>query len=386
MRGSIIRRSKGKKLYTLVLDLGPDPETGKRRQKWISHRGDRRSAETRLNELMTEASGGTFVDATKITVGTYLGEWLAAYKAQLRPNSYTRYKGIIDNNLLPSSIAKLPLQRLRPTHIEAYYSEALAAGTSASTLNLHHCVLHRALGRAVRDRLISTNPAANLEGRPRRSRGKSEDARIHCWSAGEAKAFLKAATEAGAQPAALYTLAIDSGMRKGELCGLRWEDVDLDAAKVRVVQQLLSAAVGDGGKLVVGPTKSGAVRTITISSDTAALLRAHRKAQRELMMQHRDTYRDFGLVFAREDGHPLPMNNMGQREYARLIEAAKVRPIKFHGLRHTCATLLLQSGQPVHVVSERLGHSKVSMTMEVYAHVLPDMQADAARAIGEILS
>ena len=112
-------------------------------------------------------------------------------------------------------------------------------------------------------------------------------------------------------------------------------------------------------------------------------------------MANRDRYHDHGLVFAKEWsdvrkrddvlGQPLQMNNLGQREYAKLIKAAGVRTIKFHGLRHTCATLLLQAGQPVHVVSERLGHSKVSMTMEVYAHVLPDMQQDAATKLGALL-
>jgi integrase len=103
------------------------------------------------------------------------------------------------------------------------------------------------------------------------------------------------------------------------------------------------------------------------------------------MMQRRPTHNDFGLVFTRDDGEPLLMNNLGQREYAALIKAAHVKAIKFHGLRHTCATLLLQAGQPIHVVSERLGHAKVSMTLEVYAHVLPDMQADAADALGALL-
>jgi integrase len=174
-------------------------------------------------------------------------------------------------------------------------------------------------------------------------------------------------------------------MRKGELCGLKWEDVDLDARKVRGVRQLASPQLGEDGQPVFGPTKTGRVRTITIDSETAALLREHRKTQREAMMQRRSAHQDFGLVFTRDDGEPLLMNNLGQREYAKLITAAGVKAIKFHGLRHTCATLLLQAGTPVHVVSERLGHSKVSMTLEVYAHVLPDMQNDAAAALGALL-
>jgi integrase len=174
-------------------------------------------------------------------------------------------------------------------------------------------------------------------------------------------------------------------MRKGELCGLRWEDVELEAGKVRVVHQLLSASLTDAGEAVFGPTKTGKVRTITVGANTVALLREWRKAQREEKMAHRDNYHDLGLVFTKVDGTPMQINNFGQREYAALIRAASVRPIKFHGLRHTCATLLLQAGTPIHVVSERLGHAKVSMTMEVYAHVLPDMQRDAAATMTALL-
>jgi integrase len=146
---------------------------------------------------------------------------------------------------------------------------------------------------------------------------------------------------------------------------------------------------------VFGPPKTGRSRTVTIAAETLELLKAHKKHQAEVKMANRATYKDFGLVFAKEwgdvrthvdvIGQPLRANNLGQREYAKLIKAAEVRPIKFHGLRHTCATLLLQAGQPVHVVSERLGHAKVSMTMEVYAHVLPGMQDEAARRIGRLL-
>jgi integrase len=213
----------------------------------------------------------------------------------------------------------------------------------------------------------------------------------HAWTATEARAFLQAAREAGPQPAAFYALALDSGARKGELCGLSWGNLDLDAATMRIVQQLLAP----GAEPTFGPTKTGKPRAVALAPETVELLRANRKQQREVMMANRTTYRDLGLVFAKQWpdlqrsgemlGYPLQMNNLGQREYAQLIKAANVRAIRFHGLRHTCAALLLQARQPVHVVSERLGHTKVSMTMGVYAHVLPDMQRDAAATLGALL-
>lgn len=193
------------------------------------------------------------------------------------------------------------------------------------------------------------------------------------------------------QPAAFYTLALDSGMRKAELCGLPWTDLDLDAGTVRITRQLTKP----GPAPTFGPTKTGAARTVAIGRDTVELLRTHKRHQAELKMANRTVYQDFGLVFAKEWpdvqtrdatlGHPLQMNNLGQREYSKLLKAAKVRTIKFHGLRHTCATLMLANGVPPKVVQERLGHSKVAMTMDVYAHVLPTMQADAAALLGGLL-
>jgi integrase len=388
MRGSIRQRSRGSWRIRIDAGVGAD---GKRQQKSITVRGTRKQAESRLTDLLKALDGGTFIEPNKLTLGEWLTEWLnASGKPRVRPASYTRYEGIINNNLLSAPLASIPLQKVRPSHVEQYYADQRQTGLSASTLTLHHTILHSALRKAVRDRLIPVNPAIDLEGKPRRAHGR-DDARKHAWTADEARRFLLTAKATGTQPAAFYAVALDSGVRKGELCGLRWSDVDLESGKIRVVQQLLTP----GPSPVFGPTKTGKVRTIALSSETVNLLKAHKKHQAEVKLANRTVYHDHGLVFAKEWsdvrkreeclGQPLQMNNLGQREYATLVKAANVRAIKFHGLRHTCATLLLQAGTPVHVVSERLGHAKVSMTMEVYAHVLPDMQREAASAIGSLL-
>lgn len=397
MRGMIKERYPGS--WYVILNVAKetvtDPATGKTKtrwkQKWIKAGTRKKHAEAKLADLLKEVKDDAFIDTSNTTVGEWLPKWFGIAKGGFRENTATRYKGIIDNALLTSPVASIPLQKLRASHLEAYYATA-AAKLSASTLQLHHTVIHQALRKAVKDGLMRTNVAIDLDGRPRRAnKGRGDEARQHAWTGAEARAFLDAAKAAGAQPAAFYALAIDSGMRKGELGGLKWENVDLEASKVKVVEQLL----GGGDEPRWGPTKTGRSRTISLGAETVNLLRVHRKHQRELMMANRATYHDFGLVFSKQWsdvrkrgeylGQPLQLNNIGQREYTKLIKAAGVRRIKFHGLRHTCATLLLQARTPVHVVSERLGHSKVSMTMEVYAHVLPDMQQDAAVALGAVL-
>jgi integrase len=160
---------------------------------------------------------------------------------------------------------------------------------------------------------------------------------------------------------------------------------------MRIVQQLLKP----GPEPVFGPPKTGRPRTISLAGETTRLLAAHKRHQAEVKLKNRRAYHDFGLVFAKDYadlerpgemlGHPLQINNLGQRDFAKIIKQTELRPIKFHGLRHTCASLLLQAGQPIHVVSERLGHSQVTMTLEVYAHVLPNMQQAAADRLNAIL-
>ena len=184
---------------------------------------------------------------------------------------------------------------------------------------------------------------------------------------------------------------LDSGARKGELCGLRWSDVDLDAGTVTYVRQLTKA----GRTPVFGPIKNDTPRTVVLSAATIALLREHKRAQAAIKMANRKAYHDLGLVFAKEWGHlhghadslglPLQANNMGQHEFARIIKAAGVPPITIHGLRHTCATLLLKAGVPPQVVQQRLGHRGIDVTLGIYAHALPSMQQDAAQRLGALL-
>ena len=231
MRGSITQRSRGS--WSLILDLGyePDAKTGKlrRKQKWHTFRGSRKKAEEKLTELLETVRTGQYVDPTKTTLGEWLSDWIdVSVKPTVRPASYVRYKGVIDNYVMQAPIAAIPLQKLRTSHIEAYY-----ASVPAGSRPVHHTVLRRALRKATKERLISINPAVDLDHAPRRQKTPDADARVNCWSALEAKTFLAAAKSTGPQAAALYTVAIDSGARKGELCGLAWEHVDFETGSIR---------------------------------------------------------------------------------------------------------------------------------------------------------
>jgi integrase len=336
-----------------------------------------------------DAGRGEFVTPSKVTLGEWLTEWLekAVKPPARRPGTYDTYRHIVNGHVRTSFLSRIPLQQLKASDLKRYYVElTLSVATKAQ----HHAMLHSALKAAVLDGVVSRNVATLVIGKPRVQR-TADDIIQQCWNRDDARAFLDAARNAGPQLAALFTLAIETGMRKGELCGLKWADVDFTGGKIRIVRQLISP----GPDITFGPPKNGQPRTLDVSADTMQLLRTPRQAQAEMKMRHRASYHDFDLVFAkewgdlhkREDslGRPLQKNNIGQREFARILKAAHVRPITFHGLRHTCATLLFEAGVPAKVIQERLGHKRIEITLAIYTHVLPSMQRDAAARLGALL-
>jgi integrase len=390
MRGHIRKRYKDS--WSIILDIGyqtvPDTGQQKRVQKWFTVQGTKRDAERKLTELLHNLHRGEYVEPSKMTVGEWLSEWLetAIKPPNKRLRTYETYQSVIERHLKPA-LGHIRLQQLKPTDLKRYYN---GSALSPTTLEQHHTLLHSALKAAQLQGLVQRNVASLVVGKPHRPEGH-EDVLQHCWEAEEARQFIAAAKVLGPQPAAFYTLALDTGARKGELCGLKWTDLDLDAGMVAIVRQLIKP----GPTPVFGPPKNGTTRTIPIAAQTAALLRRHKAHQSEMKLANRIKYHDHGLVFAKEWehlqwhgdtlGHPLPLNSLGQQEYARVIGQASVRPIKFHGLRHTCATLLLQAGVPIKVVQERLGHKQISITLDIYAHALPSMQQDAAAKLAALL-
>jgi integrase len=391
MRGSLLQR--GPKTWLIRLEFGyvPDPTTGKpkRVQKTETFHGSRRAAERRLNALTTDVQDGSYIAPDKRTVALWLSEWvdLAIKPPRRTQRAYDTYQSVLATHLMPG-LGHYRLQELRSIHIEAFL--ATKTTLAPATLEKIFTVLSSALKAAVNNRLVARNEAAFIANKPRGPEQSAADR--NCWTAQEAASFLAVARAAGSQPAALWALALDSGMRKSELAGLFWIDLDLVGGRVQVRRQLLSG----GAEPVFIPTKGKRSRTIEIAAETVDLLKAHKAHQATLKMRYRDAYRDVGLVFAKEPseagrraadvlGTPLAVNNLGEREFAGLVTAAGVSKISIHGLRHTCATLLLAAGVPWHVVQRRLGHNDASTTLDVYSHVLPDQQRDAARRLAALL-
>ncbi|MDP9479759.1 MAG: site-specific integrase, partial [Actinomycetota bacterium] len=264
------------------------------------------------------------------------------------------------------------------------YGDKARSGLSAATVKKIHVVLRKALAQAVSDGLIPRNAADGVKT-PRPSAPGEE---IRPLDPGECAAFLEAAS--GERLEALYVVAVHCGLREGELLALKWDDVNLDAAKpVLLVRRTLTRGEDGRGWVVGASTKSGKGRRVRLTRQATAALKDHRKRQLEermLAKPGRGLWRDSNLVFPTETGSLLNPSNLRNRSFRRIKARSGVRDdLRFHDLRHTCATLLLGEGVNAKVVSEMLGHASITITLNTYSHVLPDMQDSAADAMESAL-
>ena len=385
-RGSLIDRGGGTYLIRVstgrLVSSKTNPSKRVRERLVETFHGTETAAQKRLTALLKQKDDGQTVMPSKITVAWYCDLWLSIKSSKLAANTVDRYTSIIRDYVTPSPLGALPIQKVRVSDLERYFG-ALQPKLTDSTQTLHVAVLMQSFEKAEIDNVIVASPFGKFRtNKPSRKRtgDRAIDLQQRCWTLPEVHAFLARATTAGPRQAAMYAFALDSGARKGEILGLRWADVAFDKKSVTVRQQLLKI----GETPTFGPTKTGKQRTITLAPETVALLKAWKQRQAQIHMAHADVWQDYDLVFADDFGRPLNKANIGQREFEPLVKEACVKVIRFHDMRHTCASHLLLAGEPPLVVKERLGHAKVTMTLEVYAHCMPDSQQSAASTISRL--
>lgn len=366
MRGHVRRRGN---LWCAVYDL-PKDATGRRRQKWMSGFKTRREAQVALTEILSSLSTGTHVEPSAQTTGDFLDAWFAATSATRRTSTNATYRSVISAHLSPR-IGSIRLQALSAPTLNALYSDLLASGSSASTVRYVHAVLRRALKDAVRWNLVARNVAEAADP-PRLTRRQSRT-----WSARELQAFLQHVRSNRLYAA--YVLAATTGMRRGEVLGLRWQDVDLDTGRVSVSQTLV--AVSRDVHFSEPKTARGR-RNVALDVTTRDALREHRDPQ----IRERESveYVDHDLVFAHEDGTALNPEAFSDA-FRRQVKRAGLPPIRLHDLRHTHATLALSAGVHPKVVSERLGHASVAFTLDQYSHAIPALQETAADLVASLV-
>ncbi len=370
MRGHIERRGKG---WTVLIDAPRDPITGKRRQKRISA-PTKREVEVLAAAFIASVERGEFADAGRLSVREYLDQWLAGVEQKLRPSTHRRYSDLMRKHVVPV-VGNVKLDKLSPLQVQRLYADRLDAGLSPTTVHQIHNILHRSLKQAIRWGLLTRNPTESVDApRPVNPECKT-------WNAEQTAAVLAVAEDDDLE--ALWRLALMCGLRRGELLGLQWQDIDL-AQRTLAVRRTLSR--GKGGVWVLGEPKTArGRRSIALPASCIESLRRHRTRQLEHRLKLGDLWHDHGFVFTNGTGGPLHVNSLVNR-FRRLIISVGVPPIRFHDLRHTCATLHLAGSAHPKVVQELLGHSDVGITLNRYIHVSPHMQRHAAEMIDALLS
>jgi integrase len=367
--GSITRRKDG--LYMARYTV--QTPTGKKRKALYGK--TRQEVAEKLTRAMADRDGGLIFDADNMKVGEYLERWLVdSVLDTVRPTTYERYEQIVRIHIRPA-LGAMKLKNLAPVHVRGLYREKLQAGLSARTVQYIHVTLHKALKQAVQDGLIPRNTTEAVK--PPQVRREE----IRPLSAEQVKVLLE--TACGDRLEALFVLAIHTGLRQGELLGLKWEDVDLEDGTLRVRRTLATAK---GGPVLMAPKTKSSRRSVKLTQGAMDALRSHLKGQLQEIDGAGSLWQENGLVFASEIGEFLDRRYLTSRRFKALLERAQLPEIRFHDLRHTCATLLLSSNVNPKIVSEMLGHATIAITLDTYSHVLPNMRDQAAAAMEEALS
>lgn len=368
MRGHIRRRSK--KSWAVVISLGRDPVTGRPRQKWYSH-ASKREAEAHLAQILAAMQGGSWTPPSKLRLGDFLENWLRDYAAgAVGPLTLKGYRMVIRRHIIPA-LGHVPLGMLSPQAIQSYFSRKLQEGLSSTSVHGHYRIVREALGHAVRWGLLARNPAL-MTNPPRKRR---YEARI--WDEEQVRLFLAEAKRSSVHYA-LYLTAVLTGMRQGELLGLRWRDLDLVTGTASVRQTFCRLG---REQLFKEPKTETSRRTISLSPTVIQELQRLRDQQDETRRLLGSAYQAHDLVFCQADGKPLHAHNLVMRDFRRVISKAGLPRIRFHDLRHGHASYLALAGVPPKVAQERLGHSTPAFTMRVYTHTLAGQHEAAAKAV-----
>lgn len=368
--GSVRQRGATWTAYWFVTDA-----EGRRVQKSKGGFAKKGEARSHLNTVLADLQAGTHIEPTKVTLAQYLRDsWLPTL--DLRPSTVASYKHHVEAWIIPDPIGGMKLAAITPKAVSDFHGRLRGADRrdgrgkiGARTTQYVATTLGKALRDAVALGMLPRSPAAGVK-RPTAAR-----AQMRFWTGEQARQFL-ASTATDTWHAA-WVLALTTGLRRGELLGLRWRDIDLEAGRLAVTQTRI--AVGYDAQSSA-PKTDRSRRSIALDPDTVAVLRSHRKRQVEDRLAWGEAWVDSGLVFVREDGSPIHPQRTSQA-FERAVKKAGVPMIRFHDLRHTMATLALKAGVHPKVVQERLGHSSIAITLDTYSHVIEGMQEAAAASI-----
>ncbi|PRR70875.1 tyrosine-type recombinase/integrase [Clostridium thermopalmarium] len=363
MKGTIQKHvgKDGKATYSYLVYVGVD-ENGKKKYKRKRGFKKKKDCEAALAELITQLEKGTLVSNDKMTVNEYLNYWMETYpKNHCQPSTYKRYEFFVND--INSYLGQYKLSKLNPMLIQKFYEDLMNdKKISSNTVLKTHRMFHLALKHAQQWQLINVNPC-DLVSPP-----KAIKTEMKYWQPDEINFYLDTINKDEILYKPTY-LAVHTGLRVGELCALQWEDVDLINGTIKVNKTLQRV----NGKLILKqPKTKNSSRIVTLLSSTIKFLKELKKEAMERRLKYGV---ELGYVLCWEDGRPMDPHYVSQK-FPKLLEKYNLPKIRFHDLRHTHATLLLKLGTSPKIISERLGHSTVSFTLDIYSHVNVDMQRD----------
>lgn len=376
MKGHLKKRSKDS--WTIVVDLGLKAN-GKRNQKWKSTKGTKKEAEALLARMLAELEDGVYIDAKKTSVSDYLDKWIVSIKGSVSSTTYERYQQLCDKHLKPT-IGNIALNKLQAIRISELYSVAMESGRidgkgglSKQTVLHMHRVLKRTLSQAVKWGLLSRNPCDAVDNIPKPSKKERLT-----FTTEETLSLLE---QLNGNPLYLPVLiAVTTGMRRGEILGLRWKDIDLDKKRLYIRQIVIETR--QYGLEVKQPKTDASSRTIALPQIAIEAIKKYRVEQAELCLQLGKGLTPESMLFNEYSGLNVP--NRITVNFRSFIKSHGFKHVTFHDLRHTHATHLLEQNIHPKIVSERLGHSTIALTMNTYSHVMPTMQEEAANKVDEL--
>lgn len=374
MAGQIIAKSKN--TWLVKIFQGRDTN-GKRKYFSKAIHGTKKDAQKYLTAKLREKDLGVFIEPAAMTLNAYLDKWLeTAARPRLRERTFEDYRDYLKRYVRPS-LGLRKLSDIKPLDVQNLYGEMLGRELSARTVRYCHAILSSALKQAVKWQLLIINPCAAVD-LPRQQR-----AEMQALTPAEAAQFLAAARTD--KWSVIFELAITTGLRPEEYLGLQWQDLDFATGYLIVRRALVWKRKG-GGWTLQEPKTSNSRRTIPLPASVLASLRTHRRKQVEERLKVGPDYQNHDFIFAGELGNPLLMSNFFRRHFQPVLERSGIaKKIRLYDLRHTCATLLLAAGENPKVVSERLGHASIVLTLDVYSHVLPSMQQAATDKLENLL-
>jgi integrase len=366
MKGTVVQRGK---TWSYVVDVGKDPITGRRRQKTKGGFTRKKDAEVALRKILSEIDEKRFIEPSKETFSSYLENWFSShYQKRIKETTVSSRNYLMKKHLIEENpFADKEIAKITTENIDALYNLKLDEGYSTSYIRKMHQMLNQAFNQAVKWKKISANPVVDADP----PSVKSEEMRI--WCIEEIQAFLNQCRDE--RHYMTFLLAIYTGMRRGEILGLKWSDIDF-TRKVIHVQRSLAYIPNQGYAFTTVKTK-GSNRQVPIPDKILHELIAHKERQQKWKEHLGDLYEDQDLVVCTESGTMQDPRNV-IRVMKRICKASNVTAIRFHDIRHTHASILISEGVDVVKVSARLGHANPKITLEIYAHLIPNTHNDVA--------